>query len=154
MEVVEFVEYIGCFMITLVQYKIHYNQFQPKGVGQFPTRYKGSGTIPNSVLNALSMKQEITSKEFSSLRTVKGTAEVFTKSISAGVCYVVIFCIVRPNSEGYSRTIHQVYFAGVCYVVIFCIVRPNTNSVEKLFSSEEYRSGARTINPQICVLLG
>ena len=66
--------------ITLVQCKIHYNKFQPKG----------GGTILGSiqVFNVLSMKQEISSIEFSSLRTVKGTAEGFTKSILQE--YVVI----------------------------------------------------------------
>ena len=73
---------------------------------------KGRGTIPSSiqVLHVLSMKQEITSKEFSSLRTVKDTAEGFTK----------------PFLQE--------------YVVIFCIVRPNPNSVKKLFSSKECRT--------------
>ena len=85
-----------------------------------PVPAKGRGTIPSSiqVLHVLSMKQEITSKEFSSLRTVKGTAEGFTKPILLE------------------------------YVVIFCIVRPNPNSLKNLFSSEECRSGARTSNPQ------
>ena len=97
-----------CSKITLVQCKIHCNQF--------PARY-------SSVLNVLSMKQKIPSKEFCSLRTVKGTAEGFTKPILQK------------------------------YVVIFCIVRPNPYSVKKLFSSKECRSGARISNSQVVVLL-
>ena len=48
--------------ITLIQYKIHYNQFQAKGGETFPTLYS------KEVLNVLSMKQEFTSNEFSSLQ--------------------------------------------------------------------------------------
>ena len=88
----------------------------PKAGGQFPAQYR-------YLINALSMKQEITSKEFSSLQTVKGTAEGFTKPILQE------------------------------YVVIFCIVRPNPNSVKRLFSLEECRCGARTSNPHFFGLL-
>ena len=51
------------------------------------------------------MKQEITSKEFSSLGTVKGTAEGFTKPILQE--YAVIFCIVRQNSNSVKSSFHQ-----------------------------------------------
>ena len=85
----------------------------------------GGGAISSliQVLNVLSMKQEITLKESSSLQTVKDTAERFTKPILQE------------------------------YVVILCIVRPNPNSVKKLFSSEACRSGARTSNSHFFVLL-
>ena len=73
--------------ITLVQCKIHKNQFEPNG----------RGTIPSSVQvsNVLFIKQEITSKKFGSLQTVKNTAEGFSKPIMQE--YVVIFCILKPD---------------------------------------------------------
>ena len=102
--------------ITLVQCKLH---IQPVPA------HDGRGAISRliQVLNVLTMKQEITLKEFSSLKTVKDTAERFTKPILQE------------------------------YVVIFCIFRLNPNSVKKLFSSEACRSGARTSNSQFFVLL-
>ena len=64
--------------MTLVQCKIHHNQFKPKR----------RGTIPSSIqlLHVLSMKQEINLKEFSSLPTVKDTAEEFTKPFLQEEC--------------------------------------------------------------------
>ena len=98
--------------ITLVQWKIHSTSSTLMGVGLSSIQ----------VLNVLSIKQEITLKEFSSLQNVKDTAEGFTKSILQK------------------------------YVVIFCIVRPNPISVKKLFSLKECRSGAMTSNPQFSFL--
>ena len=48
-------------------------------------------------LNVLSMKKEITSKEFSSLRTVKDTAEGSHQAISAGVCRHLLHCQAEPQ---------------------------------------------------------
>ena len=81
-----------------------------------PVPAKRRGTILSSlqVLHVLSMKQEITSKEIQ----------------------------FSANIEGYRRRGHQTYSAVVCRHL--CIVTPNPNSLKKLFSSEECRSGART----------
>ena len=50
-----------------------------------------------------SMEQEITTKEFSSLRTVKDTAEVFAKPFLRE--YVVILWIVRPNPNSIKKAL-------------------------------------------------
>ena len=72
------------------------------GVGKF---------LLDTVLNVLSMKQEITSKEFSSLRTVKDTAEGFTKPFLQE--YVVILCIVRPNPKDQNTLTIRINTFGV-----------------------------------------
>ena len=55
-----------------VSKKIHYNLFQPEG---------GPNPKLDTILNVMPIKRESSSKGFSSLRTVKDTAEGFTTPV-------------------------------------------------------------------------
>ena len=70
-----------------VSNNIHYNLFQPEG-GPDPK-------LDTDILNAMSIKQESSSKGFSSFRTVNDTAEGFTKPVLQE--YVVIFCKLQTE---------------------------------------------------------
>ena len=70
-------------MITSsVSNNIHYNLFQPEG-GPDPK-------LDTDILNVMALKQETSSKGFSSFRTVKVTTGGFTKPFLRE--YVVILC--------------------------------------------------------------
>ena len=80
--------------ITLVQYKIHHDQFD---------QWERDNSQLDTGINVLSMKLEITMKEFSYIQTVKDTAEGFTLPILQE--HVVIFCIVRPNLNSVKKVL-------------------------------------------------
>ena len=61
-----------------VSNKIHFNLFQPEGLPD--------PKIDTDILNVMSIKQENSSKGFSSFQTVKDTAEGIHQTCSAGVC--------------------------------------------------------------------
>ena len=75
-------------MITSsVSNKIYYNLFQPGG-GPYPK-------LDTDILNVVPIKQENSSKGFSSFRTVEDTAEGFTKPVLQE--YVFIFCKLQTE---------------------------------------------------------
>ena len=79
---------IGVSMISSsVSNKIHFNLFQAEG-GPDPK-------LDTDILNVMPIKQENSLKGFSSFRTVKDTAEGFTKPVLQE--YVVIFCKLRTE---------------------------------------------------------
>ena len=70
-----------------VSNKIHYNLFKPEGGSDLK--------LDTDILNVMPIKQENSSKGFSSFRTVKDTTEGFTKSVLQE--YVVIFCKLQTK---------------------------------------------------------
>ena len=64
---------VGLIITSSVSNKIHYNLFQPEGEANLK--------LDTDILNVMPIKQENSSKGFSSLQTVKDTAEGLTKPI-------------------------------------------------------------------------
>ena len=76
-------EMIGLGMVvsminSSVSNKIHFNLFQPEGGPDLK--------LDTDILNVMLIKQENSSKGFSSFRTAKDTAERVHQACSAGVC--------------------------------------------------------------------
>ena len=78
---------VASMINSSVSNKIHYNLFQPEG-GPDPK-------LDTDILNVMPIKQENSLKGFSSFRTVKDTAEGFTKPVLQE--YVVILCKLQPE---------------------------------------------------------